>query len=81
MSPIERKWWFALPLMLVSVIATMFLLRSALVPSTGSLSWILVFSLCTTGLQRLLSFLAWLLLLWLAPNLVASAQPRSVSIG
>ncbi|MGK5026353.1 hypothetical protein [Janthinobacterium sp. RB2R34] len=70
MSPIERKWWFALPVMMLAVLATSFLFQIEQVPRSYSLAWFVIFSLCAGGLQRLLSFMTWLLLLWLAPGLV-----------
>lgn len=68
MSSVERKWWFFLPLMVLACLSTLFLFRSAQVPSTGSLAFLL-FALCFACLHRVLSFLTWLLLLWLAPML------------
>ena len=69
MSSVERKWWFFLPLMVLACLSTLFLFRSAQVPSTGSLAYFLIFALCSACLHRVLSFLTWLLLLWLAPKL------------
>lgn len=83
MSPIERKWWFELPVMLLAGLATFFLFRQAQVPHAYSLAWFVIFSLCTAALQRLLSFMTWLLLLWLAPGLIdkrlADPQPSAWS--
>ena len=69
MSLIERKWWFAMPVMFLAMGATLWLLDCAQVPRTFSLAWITIFSLCCVPLQRCLSFLLWILLLWLAPGL------------
>ena len=69
MSPIERKWWFAMPVMFLAMGATLWLLNCAQVPRTFSLAWITIFSLCCVPLQRSLSFLLWILLQWLAPGL------------
>ncbi|MFZ4876722.1 hypothetical protein ACL9RI_16710 [Janthinobacterium sp. Mn2066] len=70
MSPIERKWWFAFPLMAVAAIATSLLLDSAQVPSTTSLARAVIFGLCFEALYRGLSFSIWLLLLWAAPGVI-----------
>lgn len=69
MYRIERKWWFALPVMLLAMLATLCLLNYAQLPRTDSLAWFVIFSLCCVPLQRVLSFFAWLVLLWLAPGL------------
>jgi uncharacterized BrkB/YihY/UPF0761 family membrane protein len=83
MSPIERQWWFELPMMMLAALATFFLFHNAQVPGTYSLAWFVIFSLCAGALQRLLSFMTWLLLLWLAPGLVdkrlANPQPSAWS--
>lgn len=69
MSPIERKWWFMLPVMTVAALATVFLLRSAQVPDSNRLAHGLIFGLCFAALHRGLSFCIWMGLLWLAPEL------------
>ena len=69
MSPIERKWWFMLPVMTVAAVATMFLLDSAHVPHTNPFARSLIFGLCFVALHRGLSFCVWLGLLWGAPGL------------
>lgn len=45
MFSVERKWWFYLPLMVLACLSTLFLFRSAQVPSTGSLAYFLIFCL------------------------------------
>ncbi|MBB5608966.1 MULTISPECIES: hypothetical protein [unclassified Janthinobacterium] len=70
MSPIERKWWFAFPLMAVATLATYVLFDSAQVPSTASLARAVIFGLCFGSLYRCLSFCIWLLLLWVAPGAI-----------
>ena len=72
MSPVERKWWFMLPVMTVAALATAFLLRSAQVPDSNPLAHGLVFGLCFAALHRGLSFCIWMVLLWLAPELADS---------
>ncbi len=69
MSQIERKWWFATPVMFLAMGATLWLLDCAQVPRTLSLAWFTILSLCCVPLQRCLSFLLWILLLWVAPGL------------
>ena len=69
MSPIERKWWFMLPVMTVAAVATLFLLDSANVPNTNPFARGLIFGLCFVALHRGLSFCVWLGLLWGAPGL------------
>lgn len=70
MSPIERKWWFAFPVMAVSTIAISFLMESAQVPYTASLARAVIFGLGFASLYRGLSFSIWLLLLWVAPGVI-----------
>ena len=70
MSSLERKWWFVTPVAGVSVWLTLQLIELAGMPM-GSLSasqW-LVFFLCFAGIQRCLSFAAWLVFLAVAPGL------------
>lgn len=69
MSPIERKWWFMLPVMVLSGIATQFLLTSAELPHAPSFAGSLIFGLCIVTLYRGLSFCIWMGLLWVAPGL------------
>ena len=52
MSQIERKWWFAMPVMFLAMGATLWLLDCAQVPRTLSLAWVTIFSLCCVPLQR-----------------------------
>ena len=70
MSPIERKWWFAFPLMALSAIAISLLLESAQVPHTASLARAVIFGLSFGALYRGFSFSIWLLLLWAAPGVI-----------
>ena len=72
MSPIERKWWFMLPVMVLSGIATQFLLTSAELPHAPSFARSLIFGLCFVTLYRGLSFCIWMGLLWGAPGLADS---------
>jgi len=72
MSPIERKWWFMLPVMTIAAVATLFLLDSANVPNTNPFAHGLIFGLCFTSLHRGLSFCIWMGLLWGAPGLADS---------
>ena len=76
MSPIERKWWFALPVMFIAMATTLWLLDYAQVPRTYSFAWVIIFSLCSVPLQRSLSFLVWVLLLWLAPEVADSKRAK-----
>ncbi|QYG08801.1 MULTISPECIES: hypothetical protein [unclassified Janthinobacterium] len=81
MSPIERKWWFMLPVMTVAAVATLFLLDSANVPNTNLFARSLIFGLCFASLHRGLSFCIWMGLLWGAPGLadskLAKGKPAS----
>ena len=52
MSPIERKWWFMLPVMVLSGIATQFLLTSAELPHAPSFAGSLIFGLCIVTVPR-----------------------------
>ena len=72
MSPIERKWWFMLPVMTVAAVATLFLLDSANVPHTNPFARGIIFGLCYVALHRCLSFCIWMGLLWGAPELADS---------
>jgi len=71
MSNLEQKWWFFAPVTGISAWLTVQLLSVAGM-SMGALSnsqW-LVFALCFFGIQRGLSFTAWLIVLAVAPKLV-----------
>lgn len=86
MSNLERQWWFFAPVTGISAWLTIQLLSVAGL-SMGALSisqW-LVFALCFFGVQRGLSFAAWLVFLVLAPKLAkqggAKAALRQVRQG
>jgi hypothetical protein len=79
MSKIERKRWFELPVLMVAILYTFALFRLTGVQQPESLLAVLdkwfVFGLTMFGLQRLISFYAWLVVLQVPPKLAAQKEP------
>lgn len=75
-SRLERKWWFAAPISALAVVATMYLMANAGIAHPDSVSRWALYALCFAGLQRGLSFVAWLLVLLLSPSHKALERAR-----
>lgn len=67
MSQLERKWWFILPVSLLSTMLTMFLTHGAGIwPAEGLAQWI-VYCFCLLGIWKSVSFVGWLIVLFAKP--------------
>ena len=76
MSALEKKWWFSLPVTLLSLLLTLFITSHAGLPLPGNFNgaqWILYLVLAL-GLQRCFSFLGWLLVLFVSPSTAAPVR-------
>lgn len=76
MSPLERKWWFALPVMVLTTMCTLYLMDSAGVPNgmdKSAAQWI-VHLMCFFCVWRALSLAGWLLV-WAFSPTVAGSRP------
>lgn len=68
MSQLERKWWFILPVIVISTMLTIFLLRSADAwPAENLARWIVYF-FCLLGIWKSVSFVGWLIVLFARPT-------------
>lgn len=68
MSKLEKKWWFILPVSLLSAMLASLLTRSAGIwPADGAAQW-LVYFLCLAALWKTISFLGYLIILFAAPT-------------
>ena len=81
MSPVERKWWFVVPVCFVTTFCTRYLLESAGFPPImvefNVVQWIIYF-LCFCVLWRGFSFAGWLLVLGISPSMAgARTQEKS----
>ena len=71
MAQVEKKWWFILPVSMISTMLTIFLLRSAGAwPADGLAHW-LVYFFCLLGIWKAVSFLGWLIVLFAKPSSTA----------
>ncbi|OON61157.1 hypothetical protein B0920_19755 [Massilia sp. KIM] len=67
-SKLERKWWFAMPVFVLSIVCTIWLLRGAGIGEPeGAPQW-LVYFLCLFGFQQVFTFVGWFGLVLLAPR-------------
>jgi len=77
MSELERKWWFSLPVGMLTMLATIGLLRAVGLPflpfQYGVAQWA-VYLLCFVGLQRCISFLGWLTVLIVSPKTITARR-------
>lgn len=67
-SKIERKWWFLLPVSALAAFLTAYFMDSAEISRPYSFAGWMVYALCFAGLQRGLSFVAWLVVLGVSPS-------------
>jgi len=67
-SKLERKWWFLLPVSALAAFLTAYFMESAGVKQTYNFSQWVLYTLCFVGLQRGLSFVAWLAILAVSPS-------------
>jgi hypothetical protein len=80
MSKLERKWWFALPVLLLTVVSTFWLcwaLRFPDVLTPFSFPHLLVFVISLHSFRRLYSWAIWAALLWFAPAVVGERPANS----
>lgn len=76
MSELERKWWFSLPVGMLAMLATLWLLHTVgftPFPQYGVAQWAVYF-LCFVGLQRCISFLGWLTVLIVSPKTITAER-------
>lgn len=68
MSALEKKWWFMLPVVMLTTICTRYLFDSVGLPFSefGLAHWIM-YGLCFGALWRVMSFIGWLLVLSASP--------------
>ena len=67
-SKLERKWWFLLPVSALAAFLTAYFMDSAEIIRPYNFSKWVVYALCSGGLQRGLSFVAWLIVLVMTPS-------------
>lgn len=67
-SKLERKWWFAVPVLALSVVCTLWLLRGAGIGHPEAAPQWLVYFLCLFGFQQVFGFLGWFGMVLLAPR-------------
>lgn len=67
-SKLESKWWFVLPVSTLAALLTAYLMDSAEISRPYHFSQWVLYALCFGGLQRGLSFCAWLAVLGMAPS-------------
>ena len=75
MSELEKKWWFSLPVSMLTVMSTIGLLHAAGFPpfQYGAAHWAVWF-LCFMGLQRCFAFLGWLAVLVVSPRTIPAER-------
>ena len=71
MTKLERKWWFSTPVLVVALLLTLALMSAAGVPRPSGfhVAYFSLYGLCAAAMTRLISFLAWLAVLYAAPKL------------
>ena len=67
-SKLERKWWFSLPVIALAAFLTAYFMDSAEISRPYNFSQWVIYALCFAGLQRGLSFVAWLAVLGVSPS-------------
>lgn len=67
-SKLERKWWFLLPVSTLAAFLTAYFMDSAEIGRPYNFAQWVLYALCFAGLQRGLSFVAWLVVLCVAPS-------------
>lgn len=67
-SKLERKWWFLLPVSTLAAFLTAYFMDSAEISRPYHFSQWVIYALCFAGLQRGLSFIAWLVILGASPS-------------
>jgi type II secretory pathway component PulF len=67
-SKIERKWWFLLPVSALAAFLTVYFMDTAEINRPYNFAQWVLYVLCFAGLQRGLSFAAWLLVLAVSPS-------------
>ena len=75
MSELERKWWFFIPVVILTAMSTILLLHAAGLPpfEYGAAQWAVWF-LCFMGLQRCFAFLGWLTVLVVSPKTITAGR-------
>ena len=69
MSKLEQKWWFRFLIVMLASMCTVLLMRTAgLVPSM-QLANLLIVILCVLSLSKIFSFILWILILFINPQL------------
>lgn len=77
MSELERKWWFSIPVCVLTVLSTIGLLQAAgiqYLPDQFNAAHWAVWFLCFVGLQRCFSFLGWLTVLVVSPKTITAER-------
>jgi hypothetical protein len=67
-SKLERKWWFLLPASTLAAFLTVYFMDGAEISRPYNFSQWVIYALCFAGLQRGLSFVAWLVMLGVSPS-------------
>lgn len=67
-SKLERKWWFLLPVSALAAFLTAYFMDGAEMSRPYNFSQWVIYALCFAGLQRGLSFIAWLVVLGVSPS-------------
>jgi len=67
-SKLEQTWWFQLPVCAMAAFLTAYVMESAGITHPYHVSGWVIYVLCFAGLQRGLSFAAWLVVLVLTPS-------------
>lgn len=75
-SKLERKWWFLLPVSALAAFLAAYFMNGAEISRPYNFSQWVIYALCFAGLQRGLSFLAWLVVLLVSPSDVVRDRLR-----
>lgn len=67
-SKLERKWWFFIPVLLISIFLTQLIFDMAGVQSPDGLAGKVLHFFCVLGFWRCLSFLGWMGVVLVAPK-------------
>jgi hypothetical protein len=80
MKPYERKWWFATPVMVLTIASTYWLLETLGIgfpPKPISFPGVVLFFIVLHSFQRIYTHVLWVALLWLSPQTIGEKKLAS----